>query len=158
MKYVLIGKLVNTHGLKGEVRILSNFKYKDRVFVPGMKIYIGKDKICEKINEEEYHEINKLCKGYVLVDPENLIDMSDPTFLLERNLKVPKGKKPLIVVIENLQYSTNDADHDIFLREAASSAARAASAASRASFAAASCSAASAAWRASSAWAASRAA
>ena len=44
MKYVLIGKLVNTHGLKGEVRILSDFKYKDRVFIPGMKIYIGKKK------------------------------------------------------------------------------------------------------------------
>ena len=36
MKYVLIGKLVNTHGLKGDVRILSDFKYKDRVFRPGM--------------------------------------------------------------------------------------------------------------------------
>lgn len=44
-------------------------------------------------------------RDYVLVDPENLIDGSDPTFLLERNLKVPKGKKPLIVVVENLQYS-----------------------------------------------------
>ena len=32
MKYVLIGKIVNTHGLKGEVRILSDFKYKDRIF------------------------------------------------------------------------------------------------------------------------------
>ena len=44
-------------------------------------------------------------RDYVLVDPENLIDGSDPTFLLERNLRVPKGKKPLIVVVENLQYS-----------------------------------------------------
>ena len=53
----------------------------------------------EKILENLY------AKDYVLVDPENLIDASDPTFLLERNLKVPKGKKPLVVVIENLQYS-----------------------------------------------------
>ena len=44
-------------------------------------------------------------RDYVLVDPENLIDDSDPNFLLERNLIVPKGKKPLVVVIENLQYS-----------------------------------------------------
>ena len=44
-------------------------------------------------------------RDYVLVDPENLIEASDPTFLLERNLKVPKGKKPLVVVIEDLQYS-----------------------------------------------------
>ncbi len=53
----------------------------------------------EKILENLYK------RDYVLVDPENLIEASDPTFLLERNLKVPKGKKPLVVVIENLQYN-----------------------------------------------------
>ena len=57
MKYVLIGKIVNTHGLKGEVRILSEFKYKDRIFKKGMKVYIGKDKICEEINSYRYHKI-----------------------------------------------------------------------------------------------------
>ena len=56
----------------------------------------------EKILENLYQ------RGYVLVDVENLIDQSDPTFLLERNLKVPKGKKPLIVVIEDLQYGVAD--------------------------------------------------
>ena len=57
MKYVLIGKLVNTHGLKGEVRIISDFKYKDRVFIPKMKIYIGKNKTCETINSYRHHKI-----------------------------------------------------------------------------------------------------
>ena len=57
MKYVLIGKIVNTHGLKGEVRILSEFKYKNKVFKEGMKIYIGKDKICEEINGYRHHKI-----------------------------------------------------------------------------------------------------
>ena len=57
MKYVLIGRLVNTHGLKGAVRILSSFKYKDKVFKNGMKIYIGKDKVCEKITGYRYHKI-----------------------------------------------------------------------------------------------------
>ena len=57
MKYVLIGKLVNTHGLKGEVRILSDFKYKDKVFIPGMKIYLGKDKVCEEIKTYRHHKV-----------------------------------------------------------------------------------------------------
>lgn len=57
MKYVLIGKLVNTHGLKGEVRILSDFKYKDKVFIPGMKIYLGKDKNCEEIKTYRHHKV-----------------------------------------------------------------------------------------------------
>ncbi len=44
MEYLFIGKLVNTHGIKGEVRILSNFRHKDKVFVKGFKFYIGKQK------------------------------------------------------------------------------------------------------------------
>ena len=44
MEYVCIGKLVNTHGIKGEVRILSDFEFKNKVFVKGFKLYIGKDK------------------------------------------------------------------------------------------------------------------
>lgn len=44
MEYLYIGKLVNTHGIKGEVRILSNFRHKDKVFVKDFKFYVGKDK------------------------------------------------------------------------------------------------------------------
>ena len=66
MKYVLIGKIVNTHGLRGEVRILSSFKYKSKVFINGMKIYIGKDKACEEITSYRYHKIFDMItmKGY----------------------------------------------------------------------------------------------
>ena len=32
MEKILIGKYVSTHGIKGEIRIKSDFKYKDRVF------------------------------------------------------------------------------------------------------------------------------
>ena len=49
MKYIYLGKIVNTHGIKGELRILSNFKYKNRIFKKGFKIYIGKDKLEEEI-------------------------------------------------------------------------------------------------------------
>ena len=87
MKYVLIGKIVNTHGLKGEVRILSDFKYKNKVFIPGMKIYIGKQKteevittyrhhkIFEMITMEGYHDIDEVLKykgDYVFINREDL--------------------------------------------------------------------------------------
>lgn len=49
MKYVYLGKIANTHGIKGELRILSNFKYKSRVFKKGFKVYIGKEKTEEEI-------------------------------------------------------------------------------------------------------------
>lgn len=44
MQYLYIGKLVNTHGIKGEVRLISNFKHKSKVLVPGFKFYVGKEK------------------------------------------------------------------------------------------------------------------
>ena len=42
MKRILVGQIVNTHGLKGELRIISNFPYKKLVFTKGFKLYVGK--------------------------------------------------------------------------------------------------------------------
>lgn len=55
--YIYVGKIVNTHGLKGEVRILSDFEKKDKVFVPGMTIYIGRKKEKEVINTYRHHKV-----------------------------------------------------------------------------------------------------
>ena len=38
MKYIYIGDIVNTHGLKGEVRLISDFEYKKKVFKKGFKL------------------------------------------------------------------------------------------------------------------------
>ena len=40
---IYIGDLVNTHGIKGEVRLISSFKYKDIIFKKGSHLYIGAD-------------------------------------------------------------------------------------------------------------------
>ncbi len=57
MKFINIGKIVNTHGIKGEVRMLSDFKYKDKVFKKGMKFYIGKEKKEYVVNTYRFHKI-----------------------------------------------------------------------------------------------------
>ena len=49
LKYVYLGKIVNTHGIRGEVRILSDFLFKDAVFQKHRKFYIGKHKISKKL-------------------------------------------------------------------------------------------------------------
>lgn len=56
MEYICIGKLVNTHGIKGEVRILSNFEYKEKVFVSNMHFYIGPEKECVTVNAYRPHK------------------------------------------------------------------------------------------------------
>ncbi|MFA5602678.1 MAG: ribosome maturation factor RimM [Bacilli bacterium] len=56
MKYIYVGKIVNTHGIKGEVRILSDFKYKDLIFKKDISLYIGNDKIKEVISSHRVHK------------------------------------------------------------------------------------------------------
>ena len=56
-EYVLIGKLVNTHGIKGEVKILSNFEYKERVFKKDFKLYLGNNYEEKVISSYRYHQI-----------------------------------------------------------------------------------------------------
>lgn len=57
MNYIYIGDIVNTHGIKGEVKILSHFKYKSNVFIKGTPIYIGKNKEKQVINSYRKHKI-----------------------------------------------------------------------------------------------------
>ena len=57
MEYVCIGKLVNTHGIKGEVKLRSNFEYKDKAFVVGMNFYIGEDKEKVTVNSYRHHKV-----------------------------------------------------------------------------------------------------
>lgn len=87
MEYIYVGKIVNTHGIKGEIRIISYFEYKDRVFIPNHNIYIGdnrkkyqitsyrKHKNYDMITMDGYNNINQvlnLLKQKVYVDKDDL--------------------------------------------------------------------------------------
>ena len=41
MNYLLVGVIVNTHGIKGELRIKSDFEKKHLIFTEGFSFYIG---------------------------------------------------------------------------------------------------------------------
>ena len=63
MNKVYIGKIVNTHGIKGEIRLLSDFPFKDKVFVVGNNILV---------DDVEYGSIIKECKPpKVITDKSN---------------------------------------------------------------------------------------
>ena len=66
MEFIHIGKIVNTHGIKGELRIKSNFEYKDKIFVPGFYLYIGKGYAKEEIVTYRHHKEFEMVtfKGY----------------------------------------------------------------------------------------------
>lgn len=41
MDYINIGKIITTHGLNGEVKITSNFKFKEQAFIKDFTLLIG---------------------------------------------------------------------------------------------------------------------
>lgn len=69
MNYIYIGDIVNTHGLKGELRIISDFKYKDKVFKPEFKIYVGRQK--EELEIKTYRQ-HKNYDMVTLVDVDGI--------------------------------------------------------------------------------------
>lgn len=89
MEKVYIGKIVSTHGIKGEIKILSDFPYKNKVFVIGNKILIDNKeynietyrthKNYDMITLEGYHDINEVLpfmkkKVYFYKDRLNLAE------------------------------------------------------------------------------------
>ena len=75
MKFINIGKLVNTHGIKGEVRILSDFRHKNKIFIKGMKLYIGKKHEEFIINTYRFHKI------YDMVTFDGINNINDVEYL-----------------------------------------------------------------------------
>ena len=116
MDLVYLGKIVNTHGIKGELRLLSDFDKKDLVFKPGFNIYIGDarrkeviasyrhHKCFEMITLEGYDNINEVLKYKgmnVYINREDLyLDEND--YLLEDliGLNIKEGTEILGKVVE----------------------------------------------------------
>jgi 16S rRNA processing protein RimM len=72
MDYIYIGEIVNTHGIKGEVRIISEFRYKDLVFKKNFKVYVGRFKDELVINSYRQHKIYDMV---TFVDLNNINDV-----------------------------------------------------------------------------------
>ncbi|MBR2997616.1 MAG: 16S rRNA processing protein RimM [Bacilli bacterium] len=123
MKFINIGKIVNTHGIKGELRILSDFKYKDKVFKKDFKFYIGKDKEELIVNSYRHHKIFDMVtfndlndinlvlkyKGKEVYINEEDLDLDGEIYI--DNLigyKVLVGDKDIGVVTEVMHMKAND--------------------------------------------------
>ncbi|MBR2712303.1 MAG: 16S rRNA processing protein RimM [Bacilli bacterium] len=123
MKFINIGKIVNTHGIKGELRILSDFKYKDKVFKKDFKFYIGKDKEELIVNTYRHHKIFDMVtfndlndinlvlkyKGKEVYINEEDLDLDGEIYI--DNLigyKVVVGDKDIGVVTDVMHMKAND--------------------------------------------------
>jgi len=82
MDKVYIGKIVSTHGIKGELKILSDFDYKSKVFVVGKKLII---------DDREYEiKSYRVHKNFDMVTLDNYTDINEVLFLLKKDVYVSK--------------------------------------------------------------------
>ncbi len=102
---IYIGKIVNTHGIKGELRILSNFSSKNKVFIPQMPIYIDNQK--EIINSYRHHKMFDMItlKNYNNIN-EVLKYKGKKVYIKEEDLNLKSGEYILeelidYIIIEN---------------------------------------------------------
>lgn len=78
MKYIYVGKIVNTHGIKGELRILSDSKYKNEIFKINNYLYI---------DDKEYQiKTYRQHKNYDMVTLDDLDNINKVLYL--KNKKV----------------------------------------------------------------------
>ena len=82
MDNVYIGKVVDTHGIKGEIRILSNFPFKDKVFVVGKEIIID--------HKNYVIQSYRVHKNYDMVTLDDFHNINDVLFLLKKEVYVSK--------------------------------------------------------------------
>lgn len=66
---VYIGKTVSTFGIKGELKVISDFEYKDRVYKESNKVLINN--ISHTISGVRYH------KNYILLKIDNYNNIND---------------------------------------------------------------------------------
>lgn len=97
MQYLYIGKLVNTHGIKGEVRLISNFKYKNKIFIPGFRLYVGKEK--KEFLVESYRRHKQfdmiVFKGYYDI---NLVEQLKGSFVYINKSDLILGENEFLAV------------------------------------------------------------
>ena len=87
MEKVYIGKIVTTHGIKGEIRIKSDFPFKDKVF------QIGKTLL---IDDKEYViKSYRVHKDFDMVTLDDYNNINQVLFLLKKNVYVDKEKLQL---------------------------------------------------------------
>lgn len=111
MNKVYIGKIVNTHGIKGELRILSDFPYKDKVFKINNKLII---------DDREYVIMSyRTHKNYDMVTLDDYKDINEVLFLLKKQVFFNKDDLQLndneILDEDLLRYKviTNDGKYGI---------------------------------------------
>lgn len=107
---IKIGKYVDTHGIRGEIRLISDFSRKDLIFKKDFKIYINnKEFVIESYRKHKNFDMLKL------IDINNINDIEylkkNDVFINRNDIDVPFIDEDLInytLIIKDTQYKIID--------------------------------------------------
>lgn len=107
MEYVVIGKIINTFGIKGELKVYVTTDFVSERFKKGSNVYIGDEYIPMIV--KSYHEH----KGFLLVLFETYEDIN----LVERfkNMLIYKSKDDIKPLKEGEYYFSDLRDLDVYI-------------------------------------------
>ena len=118
-EYVRIGKIVNTHGIKGELRILSDFKFKDRVFVENRRIYIGDDKEEHVITSYRHHKVFDMITLAGFDDINEVLRFKNKDVFVKKN-DLSLGKKEFLdedLINLNIMFNNEEVGYVVAIRQ-----------------------------------------
>lgn len=125
MEYIVVGKIVNTHGIKGDIKV---YPYTDDIerFSDLENIYIGKEKLSIEIENVKYHKGMVLLKLKGFDNINEVLHFKDEIIFIDEKdkVKLPKDNyfiyelidckvfdvdgNPLGYIKDVLQNSSND--------------------------------------------------
>lgn len=108
MQYTKIGKIVNTFGIKGELKLESYTDFADERFKKDSIVYVGDDKIAFVMKNHKMH------KGFLLIQFKDYEDIN----LVEKykNMYVYKSNDD-IKPLENGYYFSDLKDLDVYVED-----------------------------------------
>lgn len=86
MNKLYVGKVVGTHGIKGEIKVLSDINIKSKVFIKDTVLYFNEDNKEYKISSVRFH------KGCYLVLLDSYNNINDVLFLNKSKVYVDRDK------------------------------------------------------------------
>ncbi|MBC2323679.1 ribosome maturation factor RimM [Listeria booriae] len=85
-----VGKIVNTHGLMGEVRVMSQTDFADERFVPGNELFLFAKN--SKKPEKLVIKTHRKHKNFDLLTFEGIVGINNVERMKEGMLKVPESQ------------------------------------------------------------------
>ena len=103
---IYLGKIVNTHGIKGEIRILSDFKYKDDVFKKDNIVYINNIKYIIKSYRKH--------KQYDMITLDSINDINDAERIKGFDIYINREDYKFSGILNEDLIGLNVYDNDIY--------------------------------------------